>query len=135
MYPVNTAPAAQLSFHEHMILRLDRYPWSALYRIGLGYAIPLLYFRTFSKENPEWLLLPWFLCCLIALRVFPAILRKVLPFTREVKAKWAERRGIAKLYDSYQWRKLLWFGTGMAGYVALSGSRSATVGSLTIFCL
>jgi len=132
---MKTSPSAQLPAYEGIMPLIDQYPWGALYRIGLGYVIPLLYYRIFSKEDSGWFLVLWFLCFLIALRVLPAVLRKLLPFTREARAIWIERREIAKRYDSYQWRKLIWFGTGMACYVAISGAWDGIVGALTAFCI
>jgi hypothetical protein len=96
--------------------------------------MPLLYYRTSSKEDSGWFLVLWFLCVLIALRVLPAVFRKLLPFTREVEAIWAQRRRAAKRYDSYQWSKLFWFGIGMACYVAVSGGWDGILGALTVFC-
>jgi hypothetical protein len=63
------------------------------------------------------------------------VFRKVFPFSKEVKGIWAERREIAKRYDSYQWRKLIWFGIGMACYVVLSGTWNVVVVALTAFCV
>ena len=114
---------------------IDQYPWGALYRIGLGYVIPLIYHLIFSKEDSGWFLVLWFLCCLIAFRVLPMVLRKLLPFTKEAREIWIERRKIAKRYDSYQWRKLFWLGIGMACYVAASGAWDGIVGALTAFCI
>jgi len=41
-----------------------------------------------------------FIGLLVALRVGPAVLRMVLPFSRETKDIWFRRRQIAKRYDS-----------------------------------
>lgn len=132
---MSTVSAAHLPVHERIILLIDRYPLSALYRIGLGYGFPLLYYRISSKESSEWLVVLWFLSCLLGLRIFPAISRKVLPFSRDVKQIWVERREMAKRYDSYQWRKLIWFGIGLTGYVASSGIWNEPVCTLAVFCL
>jgi hypothetical protein len=34
---------------------------------------------------------------------------------------WAQRRQLAKRYDSYQWRKLFWIGCGLGQYILVSG--------------
>ena len=132
---METASSAQLPAYERLILLIEQYPCSAFYRIGLGCVLPLLYCRISSKEDSEWFLILWFLSCLFAIRLFPAVFRKVFPFSKEVKGIWAERREIAKRYDSYQWRKLIWFGIGMACYVVLSGTWNAVVVALTAFCV
>jgi hypothetical protein len=127
--------SAKLPIHERFIALLDAYPWSALYRIGLGYVISLLYYRMLSKDDSGWFLVLWFLSLLIALRLLPAVFRKVLPLSREVKAIWEKRRQAAKRYDSYQWRKLIWFGIGMACYVGISGIWNVFIGTLAAFCI
>jgi len=132
---METVSSAQLPAYERITLRIEQYPWSGFYRIGLGCVLPLLYCRISSKGVSEWFLVLWFLSCLFALRLFPAVLRNVFPFSKEVKGIWAERREIAKRYDSYQWRKLIWFGIGMACYVVLSGTWNAVVVALTAFCV
>ena len=120
--------------HERFIALLDGHQGNAIYRVGLGYLIPLLYYSIASEEDSGWFFVLWFLCVLIALRVLPAVFRKVLSFTREIEAIWSQRRRAAKRYDSYQWRKLFWFGLGMACYVAVSGDGGGIVGALSAFC-
>jgi len=127
--------SAKLPTHERLISLLDADPWSAFYRIGLGYVIPLLYYRTPLRESSGWLLVLWFLVFLITLRLLPAVFRKVLPFGREVKAIWTQRRQAAKRYDSYQWRKLIWFGIGMVCWVEISWTWNAYIIALTAFCI
>ena len=127
--------SAKLATHEHLIALLDTYPWSALYRIGLGFVIALLYYRTHSKDEAEWPFVVWFLSLLIALRLLPAVFRRLLPFSREVQAIWEQRRRATKHYDCYQWRKLIWFGIAMACYMGISGSWTAFLGTLTAFCI
>jgi hypothetical protein len=39
-----------------------------------------------------------------------------------------QRRDIAKRFDSYLWRKLLWFGIGMAMYAALTSGGGLLIG-------
>jgi hypothetical protein len=125
----------KLRAHERLLVRLDQPPWSALYRIGIGYVMLPLFFRLFGKDAAGWWLVFWFIGVLFALRLLPAILRKALPFSREVSALWFERRQTAKRFDSYQWQKLIWFGIGLAGYAASSRTFGGMVGALTIFCL
>jgi len=111
---------------------LDELPWGALYRIALGFVVPLLYYRVFSKHHPWGFLALWCLV-LISLRVFPAIFRKLLPSSDELEKIWAQRRKVAKLYDSYQWGKVVWFGVGMVCYMGVSGNSDSIVGALAVF--
>lgn len=108
---------------ERVLANLEATPLGALYRLAIGYLlIPSLTALTGGK-HAGWWLLPWFLVVLVGLRVLPAMLRKVLKFSPELSAAWLERRMMAKRFDSYQWRKLLWFGAGIGSYVVQRASR------------
>jgi hypothetical protein len=69
------------------------------------------------------------------LRVIPALLRGVLPFSAETRSIWIQRRQIAKLYDSYQWQKLFWIGLGLLAFAAVSGGLQTGEQVITGFCL
>ena len=71
------------------------------------------------SEGSGWMLVPFLLLVLLLLRVVLAVVRKVVPFSPELQEAWSERRRMAKLYDSYQWRKMLWIGAGLALYIAV----------------
>jgi hypothetical protein len=45
------------------------------------------------------------------------------------------RRRTAKYFDSYQWRKLLWFGLGMALYMLPAGHFISQPSGLAAFCI
>src|SRR5204862_7832374 len=99
-----------MKFLEQFLVRLDSWPWSAVCRVMLGFCIPPV-FRVLSGGRDQiWIALAMLALLLIALRVAPAVLRMVLPFSRETKDIWFQRRQIAKLHDSYQWQKLFWMG-------------------------
>ena len=66
-----------------------------------------------------WVSLILFVGLLIALRVVPAVVRHILPFSAEVKQIWVERRMIAKRHNSYQWQKLFWIGLGLLPYAVI----------------
>ena len=51
---------------------LDQPPWSALYRIGIGYVMLPLFSRLFGKDATGWCLVLWFIGVLFALRLLPA---------------------------------------------------------------
>ena len=85
-----------LRLDERVLVRIERPPWSALYRIGIGYAI-LPVFYLFSGNNvPEWWIIVWFLGVLLTLRLIPAIARKAIPFSGTVRDCWIENRQFAK---------------------------------------
>src|SRR5215470_16754697 len=98
---------------EQFLLRLDSGPWSAVSRVALGFCIPPVFRALSSGLDQIWITLTLFVALLIALRVVPALLRAVLPFSAETKGIWFQRRQIAKLHDSYQWQKLFWMGLGL----------------------
>jgi len=117
-----------------MVRCTDVSAFAAVCRTVLGF----LLFPTFMALSPadavnRWLL-PYFLAILLALRIVPAVLRQLLPFSREVQAHWFRYRILAKRYDSYQWRKLLWFGLGMIAYIAMRGDALPVQAYLAASC-
>src|SRR5262249_13078902 len=86
---------------------LDQGWVGAFYRVGSGYLIVPTWSYALGQGS-GWSLIVFFAGVLLALRVVPAVLRKVLPFDAEVRTIWADRRQMAKRVDSYQWRKLFW---------------------------
>ena len=118
-----------------MLFRLDSGFNGAILRIALGLAIPPV-FRVISGEHDGiWISLLLFVGLLVVLRFGPAVLRRVLPFSREAKDAWRERRDIAKQYDSFQWQKLFWIGLGMLPYVIVDGASRSGELVLTAICL
>jgi hypothetical protein len=53
------------------------------------------------------------LAVLFAVKVIAALARKASSASPLVRAHWEWRRNLARYYDSYQWRKLVWFGIGI----------------------
>ena len=88
-----------------------------------------------GSDGSDWTLVPFLLLVLLLLRVGLAVVRKVVPFSAELQEAWSVRRRKAKLYDSYQWRKLMWIGAGLALYVAVSGQYGPVQIALSMFCL
>ena len=72
---------------------------------------------------------------LLALRVVPAVLRKILPLSGAARTILAERRQMSKRFDSYQWRKLFWIGIGLATFALQSGRRFPALLILTFACV
>lgn len=64
------------------------------------------------------------------LRLVPAVLRRIFPFSSEAKDLWFQRRNLGKRYDSYQWQKLFWLGLGMLPYAFRRGHRKGDEASL-----
>jgi hypothetical protein len=127
--------SAQLGFVEKLLQGLDEGLPGALFRLGVGFAtIPAVH-RLFGIRDSDLALVLGLFAVLFLLRVFPAIIRKIIPFSQEVQVIWWKRRQLAKRYDSYQWRKLFWIGAGMGIYMVAYrdvSSSHATVSSLCI---
>ena len=124
-----------MPFHERCALLLDEYPWSVFWRVGVGFVMPPLFSRLCDNEYHVWCVTGLFVGILLSLRLVTAIMRKLLPFSKEVRVIWDERRQMAKRFDSYQWQKLLWLGVGMACYAMISEKVGGVVGALILFCL
>lgn len=124
----------QLGVVDRVLLAVDRFPCDAIYRTAIGYWMLPLFLRLSGKDT-GWSVLLWFVALLLAIRLVAAVLRKLLPFSKEATAAWAERRFLAKRFDSYQWQKLFWFGLGLAAYILSSGQLTWPAAALTAFCL
>jgi hypothetical protein len=120
---------------EKILRRAEAPPWQPMYQLVIGFLVAPLFARLRSEDGPDWQLFPFFLLVLFALRVVPAIVRHLLPFSTDLQAHWFRYRLLAKHYDSYQWRKLFWFGLGLGSYVALFGGPGGNQGLLALACL
>lgn len=122
---------------ERLLVGLDTRPWDILYRAAIGFGALLLVSRRSiaDRAGSEWVLVPVLAAIFLALRVIPAIARKLLPFSKSAQEVWVQRRTIAKRYDSYQWQKLLGFGLGLALYTGLSAQFSTARVALSTLCL
>ena len=120
---------------DKFLLRLDEGAFGALYRVLIGFTtIPVMRLLP-GKDGSDWTLVPFLLLVLVLLRVVLAVFRKVVTFSAELREAWSVRRRTAKLYDSYQWRKLMWIGAGLALYVAVSEQYRPFPIALSVFCL
>lgn len=120
---------------ERVLAGVDAAPWGALYRVAIGFVLlPSFHILTRGAVS-EWWLLAWFVSVLLALRLLPALLRRRMKVSAELSGIWLERRVLAKRYDSYQWRKLLWFGVGMGAWLAGHGHPAPAAVVLTVICL
>ena len=127
--------AGEMGFSDKMLLAIESRPWDVLYRAVLGFATLWAFTRLRGPGTSDWLLAPFLLALFLALRVGPAVLRKAFPFSEAVKQVWAERRQLAKRYDSYQWQKLLGFGMGLALYLVVFKPSSMPIVVIAVGCL
>src|SRR5262245_5928877 len=106
-----------------MVLGFERPPWNAVWRCLLGFLLMATYHGWLIDGRAQVrVLIAWLLGTLVALRVVPGVLRRILPLSETVQAQWRHERELARMYDSYQWRKLFWFGSGMAAYCVYSAN-------------
>lgn len=132
---LETATLERVRPFEKLLVSIDAPPWDAVYRAAIGFAILPAMSRLWGEDRSGWGLVPFLLSVLLMLRVVPAVIRKLVPFSDAVQAVWAKRRQVAKRWDSYQWQKLLWIGSGLAFYAVLSGRFSTSrivVGSICL---
>jgi hypothetical protein len=117
-----------------MLLQLEQAPWNALYRGVVGFAfIPA--FRRACDNHSVLSVALFFVGTLLSLRLVPMVVRHVVPFSQKARTIWLRKRQLAKRCDSYQWRKLLWFGIGLALYSLVDGVPARSFFYLTSFCL
>jgi len=124
-----------MRFLERILISLDSWPWSAISRVALGLGIPPAFRALAGNRASVWTTLALFIGLLVALRIVPLMLRRVLPFSVEAKEIWAARRNIAKQYDSYQWQKLFWIGLGLLPYVVIGDGLENGERVVTLICL
>ena len=119
---------------EGCLLKLEEAPWHALYRVVVGFCFVLI-INSFRPGAPAGLFLASLTIVLLGLRVGPALVRRAIPFSKEVQEQWALRRYWAKLYDSYQWQKLLWIGLGLAAGAAWKGPVDGYEMTVAVLCV
>jgi hypothetical protein len=124
-----------MQYLERFLVDLDSGPSSAVSRVALGLCIPPVFRALSGGSDRIWIDLVLFLALLSGLRVGPAVLRKILPFSAEAKQIWSDRRQIAKLHDSYQWQKLFWVGLGLLPWAIAGGGLKTGEWVLTAMCL
>jgi hypothetical protein len=120
---------------ERVLVRLDLPPWEWLFRVFAGYLIFPAWVRLADDRRSEWTLILFLPIVLVALKLVPLLSRRLLHVGESVEAVWAERRQLARRFDSYQWRKLFWIGLGMALFALHSRERSEVFLLLMSSCL
>lgn len=127
--------APQIGTIDRFLLNIDDGAIGALIRVAIGFAtLPAMSFLL-GNDGSDWAVVPFLLTILLLLRIVPALLRKLIRFSDTVREIWAKRRRIAKQYDSYQWRKLIWIGIGLALYMAVLGQFSLPLIVVCATCL
>jgi len=109
---------------ERLLIRADVGPPGALARVVLG-ALLLPAVHGLFREPGPWTAVLSLLALLFSLKAGAAVARKLMPSTELVRAHWEWRRNLARFYDSYQWRKLVWFGLGVLAYAAAGSPHRA----------
>ena len=100
---------------EKMFARVEMLPWCGLYRVAIGFCLVPVFAR-YRGAGSDWRLLPFFVAVLLTVRLVPAAIRWLVPFSDELQAQWFQQRLLGKRFDSYQWSKLVWFGLGIILY-------------------
>ena len=125
----------RLDVTDRLILGLEAFPWDICYRTIIGWALMPTFYRMGGARGATWKLMVFFLIVLALMRVGPGVFRRLVPFSAAVRSIWAERRALAKRYDSYQWRKLFGLGLGWTVYVLVAGDAWPGSVAVALLCL
>lgn len=120
---------------ERFIVGIDGEPWNVIVRGAIGFALPPFFRALTGGYDSVWITSALFIGVLLAWRLGPAILRRLLPFSVEAKRIWAARRELAKEYDSYAWQKLFWIGLGLLLYSSVGGGLQRGELVVMLFCM
>jgi hypothetical protein len=119
---------------DQIYINLDKGIPGALLRIVLG----ILFVPAVAVVNPQaglGTMTALLLAMLFAIKLFAGVSRKLAPASTLVRSHWEWRRNLARYYDSYQWRKLLWFGVGILVGGALHWSETTPQWLLGLACV
>ncbi len=72
---------------------------------------------------------------LFGVKLVTAVARRLVPASAAVRSGWEWRRSLARHYDSYQWRKLLWYGSGILVMAGVTDTRAAWEATLGAACV
>jgi len=103
---------------DKLLLHLDVGPLGASWRSLLGLLFTVGARRALPDAGPATAA-AGLLALLFCVKAGAVVLRKLAGGSPEVKAVWTWRRALARDHDSYQWRKLAWFGLGILAARAL----------------
>lgn len=119
---------------ERLAVGIENPPWDALWKVVIGFLMLPLFHVLLGHTNSILLTFGLFIAVLVALRVVPVVIRRMLPFSSEAQDIWRSRRNLSKQYDSYAWQKLFWIGLGLACYAVIGKLRYGEL-ELTLLCL
>jgi hypothetical protein len=119
---------------EKILLSLEVGPSGAVLRTAGGLLFALALRRALPSAAPATAAAV-LLAVLFGVKVACAVARRFAGGTPRVHAVWEWRRNLARLHDSYQWRKLLWFGAGILAAGVLAGPRASWELGLGSACL
>lgn len=120
---------------ERLLAKLDEAPWGVLYRIAVGICIPEVYFYTVGDNSQPLAFFLILLGMLGALRIIPALMRRLIVFSEDAQAIWKSRRMLAKRNDSYQWKKIFWFGLGIGLHAIISAKNRGIAIVFALACM
>lgn len=110
-------------------------PWPATVRVLIGLAVVPATEASLGSPVTPALFAGGLAAAMLAMRLGPAVLRRLLPFSPDLRAAWAHQRHLSKQYDSYQWAKLLWLGTGLVAHASYAGYVRTPAGMLSLAIL
>jgi hypothetical protein len=119
-----------------LLLNLDVGPLGALLRIVLGGAF-VLALRLVHPDTRILVAAAALGILLFGVKAFAAVARRIVPASRAVRAHQEWRRNLARFHDSYQWRKLLWFGIGIVSAAQFMGPEDGwemPLGTACVLC-
>ena len=123
-----------LRYLEVLVVSFEKPPLYEICLAAIGFLTFSLYYRLFGQHVGY--LAIWFFCgVLLALKLVPALVRRLLPVSETAQKCWANHRLLGKRYDSYQLRKLFWIGLGLLGHIAMSGNFVGLEVLLAMTCL
>ena len=118
---------------ERLLLNLDSGVSGVILRVALGAGFALLLGRLpgvgLGTAAAALAVL------LFGLKLSTAVARRLLPVSAAVRSRWEWRRSLARHYDSYQWRKLVGYGSGILAVSAVAGTQGAWAAPLGASCL
>ena len=120
---------------EMWIVAAGTWPYAEVWRTAAGFVmIPAFSGLGFARQADRTSLVA-LVVTVLAMRVIPAAVRMVVPFSPEARRIWAGRRTLAKAWDSYQWQKLFYIGVGLSFYSVFSGELSVFRVALCLSCV
>lgn len=110
---------------ERFLVSIDVGLPGAILRIALGLLL-LPAVRWIDGEPGPWTTVVAFPAMLFGVKVAAAMARRMVASTEFVRSHWEWRRHLARDFDSYQWRKLGWYGVGLllGGLAGMPGSKT-----------